>query len=64
MVAASVGSEGGGDAVDVGAGLKLSGHDPLAIYPQRLARTDHVQVEHGDGAGEREGGVLHIVPGA
>ena len=37
-------SEGSCDAVNLSAGLKLSGHGPLPVYLQRLARADHVQV--------------------
>ena len=57
-------SEGSCDTVNLSAGLKLSGHGPLPVYLQRLARADHVQVEHGNGAGEWVRGVLHVVPGA
>ena len=64
VVAAPHGSKGGCDTVNLSAGLKLSGHGPLPVYLQCLARADHVQVEHGNGAGEWVRGILHVVPGA
>jgi len=62
VVAAPVEGEGGRDAVCCCTGLELGGCGSLSVYPQRFAGADHVQVNHGDGAGERAGGILHVVP--
>ena len=64
VVAAPGGGEGGGDAIRLGASQQLGDHSPLSVYLQRFARADHVQVEHGDGAGEWVGGVFHVMSGA
>ena len=64
MVAAPAKGDGGGDAIDSGSGLELGDHQSLSVYSQFLARADHIQIEVGDGAGERIGGILHVMSGA
>lgn len=64
VIAAPACSERVCDPVGLGGRFELRSDDAFPVDLERLARTDHIQIEHGDGLRERPCGVFHVVPRA